>query len=269
MSKRKSSTAITWVGVSCLVVVVAAAGYYVQQRWGRREAEPTMPADVQMVVDEMLNAWDGVQAVSANVETFMPKALGQPGTTNGSGTYDLLKKNGKVLIRFDVVNTMKLDIADDPEHTQYYAGERLRWVVDGDVIYHWFQQPDFKKAGEVVERATKEPYSPDKIVQIGGQPLFDQLRHDFDLRRLPDIDYEGRPVYVLRGDAHGANWHSLHYFDKESGIRVRMVENEADGSASLRILLKHLDLAPEFGPDHFTFTPPKGAKLEDNKQEAP
>jgi hypothetical protein len=255
--------------MAVMVVAAAAGGLYVRRAWMPGQPEPVVPAEVRAVRDEMITAWQGVEAVSAEVETYMSSALGQPGMTAGGGTYDLSKRGGTLRIRFAMNNELRLNLADAKETEHFFAIEALRWLVDGDMIYHSYHQPDFKRVGETVARATKEKYSPDKVVQIGGKALFDQLERDFDLQRLPDIEYEGRQVYVLRGNARGGDWHSLHYFDKESGIRVRMVENDADGSASLRITLKDVNLTPAFEPDHFTFTPHKDVEIEDLTQAGP
>ena len=216
---------------------------------------PSDPA-VAGVVDEMMAAWDKVQVVTATVETKLPEAAGHTGRTDGRGKYYLQKTNGKLLINFHLFNELKIK---PREETMFVTGEVLDTVIDGNHVYTFLNQPpDHKKAA-------KKKLSYEDVLHIGGSYVFRELVRDNELSVLPEEMKENRATKVLKAKPKDkdAKWESMHYFDKATGIRVEMVELDADGKAKLTIKLPQIDTTTPIPPETFQYVVPEGVTLED------
>ena len=54
-----------------------------------------------------------------------------------------------------------------------------------------------------------------------------------------------------------------HYFDKETGILLKMVTEDTLAKTKHSFALSDVKLNVEFPDDHFTFTPPEGVEVQD------
>jgi hypothetical protein len=202
---------------------------------------------------DLIAKWDQVQSGSVVIGTKLPDAATLKGYTTGRGTYDFLKRGGKLLIRFFMQNNLHFRTA---ELAFMSTHELLFFVHDGQFLYYQLQQP------QQMKKATKSKYSPEKVLQLGGRDLFDQLRkHDLVLGADEDVD--GKSTYVIEAAPVEGAWKARHYFDKQTGIRIQHLEFDAEGNESFRLTVTEVNLQPEFSEGHFTYKLPEGFELTD------
>ncbi len=221
---------------------------------------PVIDERAQAVINEMISKWDQVQALSSKVATELPQAAGLEGMTKGDGVYDLLKRDGKLLVHFQLLNTMWFR-KNDAEHLR--AGEMLKFVHDGEALYFQLQQP------QKMKKTTKSGYSSDRVLQIGGPDLFQGLTDKYNVTLAPEETVDGVATYVLEATPTAGAWKARHYFDKQTGVRVRHVEFDADGKQTFLLALSELNLRPEFSEGHFTYRLPEGYELIDETGKQP
>lgn len=215
-------------------------------------------AAVAAVVDEMLAAWDKLENVTATVESIKPEAAGHPGKTWGKGEYHLVKKDGVQLIHFKLTNELRIKKDDG---NILVTAEILETYVDGRNVYSFISQPNH-------QQATKYKLNYDEVLPIGGPYLFRDLVSNYDLTLLPEEMKDNRATKVIKAKPKGEDWEAVHYFDKATGIRVEMVEMDAQAKASLTIKLPTIDTATPIDPEKFKPVVPEGVKLEDKSNDS-
>jgi len=221
---------------------------------------PILDAKIKTVIAELTARWDELQTFSAAVATELPQAAGNPGKTLGKGTYELAKRGAKRLFRLGLANTLWIDHGD-AKSTQ--TGEILVFVYDGEFLYSQLQQPQhFKKT-------TKSRYEPDRVLQIGGQDLFRGLTENNILKLGPEEIVDGRAAYVVEATPTTGKGSAVHYFDKQTGARLKMMVRDESGKSTLTLTLSDLNTSPVFSEDHFTYKLPEGFELIDETHNGP
>jgi outer membrane lipoprotein-sorting protein len=220
--------------------------------------KPKDPA-VAAAVDELLAAWEKLPSAYAAVETMIPEVAGNPGKTTGKGKYYLQKQDGKTRINFELRNTLFID---QQEGNKLVTGEILHWLIDGDYLYTFTNQPGFMQA-------SKKKLDYGEVLQIGGPVLFLDLLTNNKLSLLPEEMVEGRAVRVVLATPNDGAWKTAHYFDKATGIRLKMEETDATGKTTLRITLTDFDLESSISDSKFIFTVPEGVKFVDETAQTP
>lgn len=221
---------------------------------------PVLDDKIRTVIAELTARWDELQAFSASVSTELPQAAGNPGTTRGKGTYEWSKRGEKRLIRFALGNTLRIVTG---EAKAIRTGEILTFVYDGEFLYSQLQQP------KLFKQTTKTRYEPDRVLQIGGQELFRSLIESNSLKLLPEEMINGRASYVIEATPTTGKSSSIHYFDKQTGVRSRMIESDETGKATLTLTLSDFHTSPEFSEDYFTYKLPEGFELIDKTKDEP
>lgn len=215
---------------------------------------PILDDKTRAVITELTARWDELQAFSAAVTTELPQAAGNPGKTQGKGTYDWAKRGAKRLIRFDLVNNLRIDHG---EAKATRTGEILVFVYDGEFLYSQLQQPQQYK------KTTKTRYEPDRILQIGGQDLFQGLVENNSLKLAPEEMIDGRAAYVVEAAPTTGKGSAVHYFDKQTGVQLKVIVRDETGSPTLTLTLSDINISPEFSEDYFTYKLPEGFELID------
>jgi len=213
---------------------------------------PSDPA-VAAAMDEILAAWDKVQVVTAKVETLIPEAAGHKGRTDGKGDYYLQKNGAELLIHFYLFNELKIR---KDEGTKLITGEVISTTIDGKYNYTWLNQPSHRVA-------SKDKLNYDDVLHIGGPYLFRDLVSNNQLSLLPEEMKDNRATKVFKAIPKEGSWESIHHFDKATGIRVEMVELDADGKPRLTIKLPQIDTTTPINPEKFQFVVPEGFTFED------
>ena len=253
-----------------LLVLMGLALYTVCRKPGpppsvSQTASP--PAPKTAVVDEkaanaiadLVARWDQLQSFSAAVAMDLPQGAGKPGLTKGKGTYEWAKRGGKLLIRFRLLNNVWVETG---EAQRVHTGELLVFVYDGEFLYYQLQQPQLKKA-------TKSVYEPDRVLPFGGRELFRSLSETNSLKLAGEQIVDDRAAYVIEATPTTGDGSAVHYFDKQTGARLKMIERDKDGKDTLTLTLSDLKANPEFSEDYFTYTPPEGYELIDKTHDEP
>ena len=213
---------------------------------------PSDPA-VAAVMDEMLTAWDKIPALFAEVGTKMPEAAGHKGKTQGKGKYWLQKKDGKLLIQFDLRNML---IINQEDASSLATAEILIWTIDGEHLYSYINQPSHKEA-------VKKKLNYDDVLQLAGPYLFRDLVTNNKLTLLPEEMRDNHATKVIKAVPNDGSRESINYFDKATGIRVEMSELDAQGQTALQIKVTEIDTNPTISDDRFKPVIPEGVKLVD------
>lgn len=204
------------------------------------------------IIADAVAKWDQLQGVTATVKTKLEQAAGTTGTTVGEGTYECQTREGKLLIRFWITNTIRFH----EESRSVLTGEIIDDLYDGEYLFKQLQQPKLKQV-------TKRAYAPGTILQIGGRELFRSLSEKYDLRLAGEETVNEQPAYVIEAIPLEGSWKTKHYFDKQTGIRVKMVELDDQGAETLSVELSEIKLNPEFSEDTFRYTLPEGFRMID------
>ncbi|HUW81587.1 MAG TPA: hypothetical protein VMZ31_02175 [Phycisphaerae bacterium] len=176
--------------------------------------------------------------------------------TQTVGTDELLKKDGKWLHRMDSKSTSVMEV-DGQEH----KNESTVLVVSDDKYVWTLSESQGQKM--VIKNRVAEGQN----MAVGEG--FDALRKDYDLKLLPDETVEGKPAWVIEATpkkdspAAQAGMTMRYYYDKDSGMMVKMVGKSTDGKTSMTSIVKDLKLNPDISADRFVFKVPEGAHVMD------
>jgi outer membrane lipoprotein-sorting protein len=229
----------------------------------RPAAAPKTPAideKAANAIADLVARWDQLQSFSAAVATELPQeAARKPGVTKGKGTYECAKRGDKLLIRFGLVNNLWITTGDAKS---IHTGEILLFVYDGEFLYSQLQQPQLKKT-------TKSVYEPDRVLQFGGRELFRSLSETNGLKLAGEQMVDDRAAYVIEATPTTGDGSAVHYFDKQTGARLKMIVRDKDGKDTLILTLSDLKADPELSEDYFTYKLPEGFELIDKTHDEP
>lgn len=225
--------------------------------------EPEIDPALQTVIDELIARWDELDIVSASLTTHLPEAAGSRGNTIGQGKYDYIKTDDGIRIWYWMFNN--LAFFPDPEDrgaATKLTAENLISVYDGEFLYQEVGQLEFKKT-------VKTTYHPDKILQIGGSDLFRRLLELNTLKLIGEETYNEMQTYVIEATPKEGDWTETYWFDKETGIRVRIIQPGETEVPALTFEVTEIDLDPQFDDDHFIYKLKGTYELIDQTQAAP
>lgn len=211
---------------------------------------------LQELEKELLGRWAEIESVSARLLTKFERGTGQQTLQQGEGTRDCMKKDGMVLMRSRIINTVSVRREHDAEVPWIVTGQQISKVSDGRFVY----TVDRRREGTTV---TKNWAVPPHILPIGGKWLTTVIRGLKRLRRLRDKSIGDDKVYVLEGTSHdGRNVHRLS-IDKKTGLLRELEVNNRIDSSKFSVALSDIRLNVEFSEDHFDFVPPEGIEIQD------
>lgn len=200
---------------------------------------------------ELSAKWTKIESLSAEVTMVaQDKNEAQNLQYGGIGDYACIKKDGRLIIRTDVVNT----IVPNPGETTRERKSTI--IVDGEITYMWGEE-----GGK--EFAQKMETDKNEIVRVGGRALLDQLKSLYELELRPNLALDGRDVYIIAGRRRQGRGRNAFAFDCELGVMVQMrMENES-GSSTRTVAFSNFRINPEFDESHFEFRPPEGVPVFD------
>jgi outer membrane lipoprotein-sorting protein len=131
-------------------------------------------------------------------------------------------------------------------------------VSDGDALYTLSEQMGQKMA-------TKQ--KPDSTMTGDPKLLFEKVKAENDIKVLPDEKVEGMSTVVLEVTPKAADQSpvakSLMYFDKETGINVKVVGKDKDGKEVFVNTVSDIKMNTDIADDRFAFTAPEGVQVMD------
>lgn len=225
-------------------------------RRGKVRGTPLTKDALQKLEKEWLGRWAKIESVSARLLTKFERAKGQRTLQQGEGTRDCMKKDGRVLMRSSIINTISVKREHDTEIPWILTGQHISKVSDGRFVY----TVDRRREGTTV---TKNWAVPPHIIPIGGKWLTTVIRGLQGLRRLRDTTIGDEQVYVLEGTS--KNGRIVHRFsiDKKTGLLRELAVNNRIDSSKFSVALSDIRLNVEFSEDHFDFVAPEGIEIQD------
>ncbi len=176
--------------------------------------------------------------------------------TETVGTDELLKKDGKWLHRMESKSTSVMEVGGQERKTESTV------LVVSDDKYIWTLS---ESQGQ--KMVIKNRVAEGQNMAVGEG--FDALRKDYDLKLLPDETVEGKAAWVIEATpkkgapAAQAGMTMRYYYDKDSGMMVKMVGKSVDGKTTMTTIVKDLKLNPDISADRFVFKVPEGVQVMD------
>ncbi len=175
------------------------------------------------------------------------------------GSYEhLVRKDGKLLFRVDLQNK----VTQSANGRSASIDQSVSTISDGHFSYTLTTQP-----GQPATALRNLP-KPSQTV-LGDEAFFDGLSRGYHVRVLPDEKIDGKDVWVLeaRPKAPGRVAKTIHYIQKDHGIRVRSTGHDATGKRVQLTELSDIKIDPPLKQDRFVFKAPAGVKIVDMTQQ--
>ncbi|MCH7873309.1 MAG: hypothetical protein IID33_16560 [Planctomycetes bacterium] len=212
------------------------------------------------IEQELMSKWDAIQSLKSKFETYLHSMTKDyEMATEGEGTRDCWKKDGRMLVRLVFGNAIKIEIEDEDPPIRWTA-QRVVKVFDGRYVYTQIETHEGTTA-------TKQMPTAGSFMAVGGRGLIAMLRSLRKLYRLPDAEIDGQSMYVFTG-YNPVDVTVEYVIDKETGL-LHSIKREWGGRDRTRRFkfVKH-EVNPEFPEDHFTYTPAEGVVVEDRTRAA-
>ena len=214
--------------------------------------------------ERLLARWNDIRSFSAKLSTSFEQREGAKMRFEGEGTYDYLTKDGKTFIRSKQARDVYVDAGgakatDGTALDRIFTGQRLLKILDGDYVYEVDVRHE-QFGGLVVKKLLPHPLA---IQFAGGKTLFKWLDQADELRLLPDETLDGKQVYVFETVTLTGRMKTLCFFDKETGILLKLTSEGEQPSLKSTFALSDIQLNVPFSDDHFTYTAPSGVEVQD------
>jgi len=204
---------------------------------------------------EMLARWEKIRSVSAIITTRFDQLGDRETHQKGTGTYDCLKQDDKILVRTFLYNGIKVK-QDNEDVPWIITAQRIKKVSDGRFVYTIDER--YKDI-----TGTKRWAVYPNLLYIGGKRLFHLLRNLEGLQRLPDQTIDNKGVYVFEGILSAARRQTRVFLDKETGIMRQLITENEKSESKFVFTLSEIKLNVEFSEDHFIFVPPDDVEIQD------
>ncbi len=206
---------------------------------------------------ELSKKWEAVRSFTAKTETVIASdRWGRTLNKTTSGTIAFLRRDGHPWLRLDLTTSEFFKF----KATEKSNRQTMKSVSDGRVVTTVAWRSD---GGIVAYRVKHAPLDAD----LGGEALFDALGEHHALTLMPSEAVGGRGAYVIRAvpimpeknisDAY------YHYFDIETGIRIKLVGMDKEGKVEFVSTLDDLKLNVDIDVKLFELEVPEEARLRD------
>lgn len=261
-----------------LLVAAFAAGYAVCRRPGsgpqvgieapdveqpasadKTDWSPKSIADPRLrgVVEELVNKFEGLGKLFVSMKTTMPEAAGMAGKTEGDAKYYLKRTDSVTLRRFRIFNNFSID---QEKGAKLITGEEILQLFDGEYLYLSINQPSN-------QTITKAFYDPARMFHAGGLHLFASIFNDSDVELVGEERVGEWDTQIIVSKPKKGDWSTKYWFDKATGVQVKLVETNAAGLDQLTMITQSIDTDPVFEPDRFQIKIPESYKIIDETVE--
>lgn len=192
-------------------------------------------------------AWDKHRSLSGVISVEATLPIGESRLpVFGSGTVDFLKDAGKNKYRQQIT-------AKTPEPMTLEAGVDV--IFDGTILYITTEFMGTKDTSQSAPDLFKGAVPP------GGGPLLDAMKSKFILAVKPDVQVNGKSCWVLEAKLKEplpevAMQQGMVYFDKETGLALKMEVYESDTAILGTATVSNVKLNPQLSPSMFVYVPP-------------
>jgi outer membrane lipoprotein-sorting protein len=204
----------------------------------------------------MLRRWAQIRSLSGTTNTTFTRTTNPMTDQKGKGTYECLKRDGRLLVRSFHFNAIAGENQSE-EIPWVVTGERYTKVSDGQFVYTVREDHETKTATKAVARY---PH----LLYVGGPSLLYLVRSLTELRQRPNVEIDGHDVVVFEGRPPGGDPRLFRFFlDTDAGILRRMTIEKPTVEQMFALDLSDVRFDVDFEDGHFTFTPPEGVEIED------
>ncbi len=219
-------------------------------------AAATTRADELATVEQKLEqAWSKHKSVSAKMTLNTHLAMGSMVMDGkGTGTLDMLKKDGKHLVRVEIENNVTQKMGEKENKLQ----QKQLIVSDGKFTYTVQQIGDRKMAVKS---------DPDDRIAGGPKDNIEQYRKHNTLKLLPEESVDGAKTFVIeatpkKAGPRGAS-KTVFYYQKDTGLMVKMVQFGPDNKPVTTLTYHDIKFDTAISPDRFVFKAPEGVTVVD------
>ena len=217
---------------------------------------------IDSVAEKIAAAWENVHSYTAHMTADGNIPLGLVSvTTAATGSVEYMAIDDKPHFRMEIVNKMggNMPLMGDGME------QKVLSVFNGEIVYSEMEAMGRKQ----YTKAT--PKSDDGQSPVGGKNLVENIRKRGEVTLLPDEEVNGIDTFVLEvkpdnaGQQKGPIKAELirFYVAKDSGIQVRSILMDAEGTALLSTNYSEIKVNPELDPARFVYTPPPGVEVID------
>lgn len=225
-------------------------------------ADAAVRATLAEVERDMYQRWGQIQSLTAKMNTNFERMTDPKTVQQGAGTYDCLKRDGKLLVRSYHFNSIG-GANDNEEIPWVLTGEEYTKISDGRFVYS-IRRDHAKKTG------TKAYARFPQVLYVGGPGPFFLLRRLTDLKQLADSKVEEHDVVVFSGITPDSDRRLFEFFlDREAGIMRQLIIENREQKSKFTFTLSEVEFNVDFEEDHFTFVPPEGVEIVDLTQPQP
>lgn len=175
-------------------------------------------------------------------------------SSNYGGTIEWKRAGDKTKFRTEMKGTTTQNMGG----TENKMDVSVLMVSNGDFVYTLSEQMGQKMA-------TKQKPDP----AMAGEPkkLFEKVKEENNIKILPEETVDGRSAVVLEVSPKTPDQSpvakSLMYFDKETGINIKVVGKDKDGKEVFVNTVSDIKTNVDIPDDKFTFTAPEGVQVMD------
>lgn len=216
-------------------------------------AQETLPS----IQSQAIAATEKLESVSANMRINAMMKMGEADIESESnGTYEHQRHGNRIVFRIDLVNVVTSKLQGQMRK----AEQTVLTMSDGAACYTVTTQAGRKPT------VTKSIPQPGQTI-MADKHFFTSLKSSFNLRVLPDQTIENKKAWVIEATPKAASAdqpaRTLHYIQKESGLRVKSTGHDKSGRRIQLTALSQINLNPEIKPDRFLVELPDDVTIVD------
>lgn len=208
--------------------------------------------DLRSVEDRLDTAWQQHKSITAKVTIdYSNEQQGTMTKGHAEGTYQLMRTDGKRLLRLDTVD----QAATQAGNKSNERDRRLTVVMDGE---HTYTLVEANGKVSVLKRKA------DADSSLGPRALFRQLGQTYTLKLLGRETIDGQSVYVIEATPKkqaGPAFSRVLYYYRPDGVLLKQVNFATDGKPMHTATFMDVRLNVKLDPEHFVFKPPPDATI--------
>lgn len=208
---------------------------------------------VDQAMRALIARWEQIRSVKATMHKVMEQKLGLPQKRRGEGLYELLKKDGKTMIRMVIFDSI---VATRGEFDQVMTGERMTTVFNGEDLYVLQQLHKGQWAYKMPPRGLGG-------LLLGGPRLLATIRAGAEVTVDSEAKWNGRKAYLFKSSRRDGHTRGEYLFDQEMGVLVQRKLERDEEQLTMTLAYTDVKINEPIPEDRFTFVPPKDVVIQD------
>ncbi|HNQ23835.1 MAG TPA: outer membrane lipoprotein-sorting protein [Phycisphaerae bacterium] len=228
-------------------------------------AVPAVADEVTDVTNKIIEAWEKHTSISGKIHSVSRTGSGPLAThSENQGTYEVLRRDGKLLYRLEMASTMRVGKPDQmphegesPAEEPQVIAQKTLMIIDGTNTYTLTDSNGEVSAGKGRLRPERSP---------DPRTLFASVIPKSDLKLLPEETVDGQPVWVIEVKPKPEEAHRfarIVYYFRHDGIQVKEVVYGGEGETARTMTVTDIKVDAEIDPKRFVFEAPPGVEVKD------